>query len=109
MRALLIEIRSTEIVDVPEDPMGALTYLKDLVGGWIESIPMPMNCHAFINEEGKLIGLPINPLATTLYNLAVHGSDMVAGNAVVFGPPNEDGDETPVTDEFLTFVKEIRK
>lgn len=53
-----------------------LKFLQDGVGGYIEIVPnfdtfliegREFPCVAFCNEEGKLDGLPFNPLATQFW------------------------------------------
>lgn len=54
-----------------------LEELQTAVGGFIETVPYlssitideigPHKCVAFCNEEGKLIGLPLNVVATKMW------------------------------------------
>jgi len=69
-----------------------LSTLNRLVGGYIELVYVNPGVHAYINEEGKILGLPINPVATFLSGLA--GVDVLCGTAVFFGSGNmpEEGD-----------------
>lgn len=53
-----------------------LEQLQAIVGGYIEAVPLFESfggspCVAFCNEEGKLIGLPYNDLATGLWHCAI--------------------------------------
>lgn len=61
----------------------ALAVLQGIVGGSIEMVYVNPGVHAYINEEGKLEGLPINPVATFLSGLA--GVDVIVGTAVFLG------------------------
>lgn len=65
----------------------ALEDLTEAVGGHIEVVPhfntfgyrgTVMKCVAFCNEEGKLNGLPVNPLANVLWERALNR----AGNSL---------------------------
>ena len=40
---------------------------QEFVGGYVEGITFPNGDYLIINEEGKLIGLPINKEATKLW------------------------------------------
>jgi len=81
-----------------------LEELQAAVGGYIEPVPrfttiwdddakLYVECVAFCNEEGKLDELPVNPVATALWNEAVSGpswrkplADVLVGPvAIVFG------------------------
>lgn len=45
--------------------------LQDLVDGWIEAVSIDFKGHTitcYLNEEGKLRDLPINSIATRLWN-----------------------------------------
>jgi Domain of unknown function (DUF3846) len=58
-----------------------LAELKAIVGGYIE-IVRPNNfdtLYLIVNEEGKLMGLPININATTIYDM----KDQIVGDALV--------------------------
>ena len=69
-----------------------LKDLQDMVGGNIETVPTVLvvgwsrekgvQIGMMVNEEGKVQGLPVNPLAT---NLSVLWDDVVVGNAVIMG------------------------
>jgi len=74
---------------------GSLDSFQALVGGYIEQISTNLaNCYAYANEEGKLQGLAHNALASHISPLMP--SDFIAGNMVLVGPPDENGDETDV-------------
>ena len=74
-----------------------LEELQQIVCGYIESVPTVLakewsgedgvGTVLFVNEEGKLKGLPVNEWATdisALYN------DVIVGNAVLMGVKGED-------------------
>ena len=48
-------------------PDATYDTLHDSVGGWIESIPTNGSVTIFVNEEGKLVPLPLNPLGHALW------------------------------------------
>ena len=53
------------IDDVKDEP--TLESAQEFVGGMVEGIPFPNGDYLIVNEEGKLMGLPLNPEATTLW------------------------------------------
>ncbi len=57
--------------------------LHALVDGWLECVHLPDGRLMWINEEGKLRGMPSNPLATLLARSVLQPSNYVAGPAVV--------------------------
>lgn len=61
---------------------GGLSDWQRLVGGLIEVVPTcDRDIEMLINEEGKLDGLPFNPIATVLYPYREY--DFLVGTAVI--------------------------
>jgi hypothetical protein len=60
-----------------------LDELQDFVGGYIEIIHLNDGRIMVINEEGKLLDLPVNLLATVQYQLSFGPIDQIYGNALV--------------------------
>ena len=88
---------------------GKLKSLQTIVGGYIESVGS-RDVTIFINEEGKLEGLPINHLATVLWWVVcphMAGQDVLLGDVVVLGPVDANGDETSVTEDTLWVLAEV--
>lgn len=61
----------------------SLEELKEIVGGYIEIIHLTNNKIMVINDEGKLINLPHNENATTLYRICLDTIDFIIGNVLV--------------------------
>ena len=59
------EVSEFKIID-DEKNTPTLKEAQDFVGGMVECITFPNGDLLIINEEGKLINLPLNPEATTL-------------------------------------------
>ena len=64
--------------------------VSDFVGGMVECVSFPNGDLLLLNEEGKLMGLPLNPEATTLWRMtftkdkyAFGYDDFVVGPAMV--------------------------
>jgi hypothetical protein len=64
-----------------------LEAFQDIVGGYIEVVPLPGNIRMIVNEEGKLLSLPKNKAATELYRKI---SDYIAGTAIITATRGED-------------------
>ena len=64
-----------------------LKKAQDFVGGMVECITFPNGDLLIINEEGKLIGLPLNPEATLLWRMTFDNDNYVTGRKdFVVGP-----------------------
>ena len=76
-------------------------------GGFLEAIPMGNGHAAYIDEEGKLKNLPINPVATFLwYKRLQPMGDFLCGDCVVVRSVNDEGE---LDGEDYTPCPEIRK
>lgn len=96
IHAILIKAEGT-ISDFDYDVTDgiSLTHLQEAVGGWIERAPTrARELTMYVNEEGKILNLPRNPLATEL--LFDGKWDFVAGDAVVCGEPDDEGYDTSI-------------
>ena len=75
-----------------------LTVLNELVGGYIEAIHGP-GWHAYVNEEGKWMGLPVNLPATQF--AGANGwnpyGDHLVGTVVFLGSRGPDEDSVPLS------------
>ena len=73
------------IDDVKNTP--SLKEAQDFVGGMVECITFPNGDVLIINEEGKLICLPLNPEATALWRMTFTKQNYVTGyDDFVVGP-----------------------
>ena len=72
------------------------TDLQQRVGGWIEAVSSDDDqVTLWINEEGKIMGLPINPLGTGLWHTVsprMSGVDVLCGPVVVSGGTDPEGE-----------------
>ena len=87
MIALVVNTKN-EIRRVEYDPPH-YDVIKEAVGGWYEHVhPMGLDrpYSMMVNEEGLLLGLPMNRLGSELYGTPKHGQPIVGDN--VF---NKDG------------------
>lgn len=85
-----------EAVQVPGTG-SELTFLQDLVGGYIEAVVVPEGGYdLIINEEGKLEGLPYNARATELASPMLAPGDVIVGDVVVTGAVDAEGEMTSV-------------
>lgn len=79
----IIKVNGEEVEIQPQN--GAdfkLRELQDIVGGYIETLPVANDQLMIINEEGKLMRLPINERATEIaYENGVF--DCIVGDVVI--------------------------
>jgi hypothetical protein len=86
-----------------------LLYLQEAVGGYIESVqvaqprnlPKGVSLAAYINEDGKAKGLPVNRRATTFWHMmgVLREGDYIVGNLVLAGY-DDMGDSVALPEEF---------
>lgn len=92
---LIVPVEGPIRTETIKDATTALDTFQKLVGGDIEPIPLPTGDTAFINEEGKTrFNLPQNPRATAALLPYLFMGDYIAGDLVVVGPPDEQGETT---------------
>lgn len=99
-KALLIDtdntIKSINITDYKD--------IQSAVGGLITTAPnlnpQTPECTIFVNDEGLLIGMPYNQVATSFANYTL------VGPAVILGPDDEEGETTDVTADITNAVLE---
>ena len=77
-----LKVNTTEqefkIVTKTEDEPDLKTA-QDFVGGYVEGITFPNGDYLIVNEEGKLMGLPLNPEATALWRMTFTKQNYVIG------------------------------
>ena len=68
--------------------------IQKVVEGWVERAPLEdYTLLMWVNEEGKLKGLPHNPLAQRLWDKEWGaGTDTIVGNVVITGDDDEEGE-----------------
>lgn len=80
---------SWKIIDQPKI---TLEDFQKVVGGFIEGISISKDITMYCNEEGKLLGLPVNNLATYFVKTLRTFNDFICGN-VIFSKINKEGEE----------------
>jgi hypothetical protein len=79
---------------VSEIPNTGYESIKTAIGGgYLEAVPMGNDHSAYIDEEGKLKNLPINPVATFLWYKRLRPmNDFLCGDCVIVRSTNDDGE-----------------
>ena len=78
-KALVIRADGTMVViDMPaEDKL--LEEMQSRVDGLIEAVRLETDVTMWVNEEGLIRGLPVNPLASALHGAVITGDVIITG------------------------------
>ena len=96
------------MIDLPvqDDDQAIYLVLTGAVGGFIEVLRMGGELLMVINEEGKMLDLPHNPIATELcYSLlaqdgrTLYAGDRIVGNVVLIATNEESGRSRGLTED----------
>lgn len=96
--------------------MGDVDYtaLTTAIGGYIQLVPLAGKFEGlslYVHEEGKLLGLPYNTIATTAWEVSYGATDIILGNAVLMNAQTDsEGNELPMTlTQMEQVLEELRK
>lgn len=82
MARLIKHDGTTQDVHPADGDTFSLKELQGFVHGYIEVLPVGES-YMFMNEEGKLKGLPLNQLATQLTRHRLARADVIVGDVLV--------------------------
>ena len=102
IRAVIVDPDGTHRETEIESSLGAF---QAVVGGYIEGV-IGREASIYVNEEGLLIGLPTNPLATLFAQQMVRAGVVLVGTALIVGPPDDEGNDTDVRPAVVDYFKE---
>lgn len=91
-RASLVEIESTDF-----------DALQSAVGGWVERVRFD-SFDLWCNEDGKMIGLPVNSIATQILHEAFGPVDNIVGDVIYTGVPDSEGYRTSLSEEQINLL-----
>lgn len=101
VKGLLVPVDPTAPIETRE--LIQLDDYRAAVGGRIEPVDVPpLGTTIYVNEEGLIRQMPLNPRATFLwwfYVPAARQKAMLVGDALLVGMPDQRGDSTDVPDE----------
>ena len=97
MKVLLVKPNcAPEVMEISGD----LESMQSLVGGTIQAIyPFPEHVALIANDDGKLIGLPMNRAVLEI-------GDVICGDFFLCGSPPDGDHFTSLTDEQIAHFKE---
>lgn len=89
VRALIIQVNGMAV----HEPVTAdLEGITAVVGGPIEMVTLP-SCHLYCDEEGKVMGSPVNRAATGLAHLlGWRYGDVLCGPVIFLGNTHDGGE-----------------
>lgn len=106
IRALIIRPDGIEEKTISQD----LETLQSLVGGYVETIKLGKDAIGLVNEEGKMLKLPLNHVATLLCDLLEigwHEDDTILGTMVVVAQVDQEGHFRSLSREFIDKFKRV--
>ncbi len=89
------------------DPEKEYDFLSGSVGGYIEQVSFTDELTMWVNEEVKLNGLPVNYLATKLWEFYYGPSDVMVGDVVLTGGIDEEGYSISLGEFYVANLKEM--
>lgn len=107
MKLLTIPAAQDAPAEVEDVKRISLEILQSKVHGYIEAVRFPdQHVVMYINEEGKLDGLPPNPRATEICRTAgnIRTADWISGDAVFVGETVE-GEDTGLTTKDIAWIE----
>lgn len=107
-KAVIIPVKGDTVEVEWEHPV--YPKLREALGGWLEAVSPHEKVTLFMDEEGKLKGLPVNPIATWLWwflQPETRGVDTINGTVVVTGGTDEDGETLPVDPMMAELIAKV--
>lgn len=98
-RIVIIPANSDPYVEELLEDTVEYETLSDGVGGMIEHVALDHSLDLWVNEEGKLLSLPINPIATMLWSKYFGNTDIIMGDALITGGTDEEGNTLGLSEE----------
>lgn len=94
---------TTELLDLSSDEYNKLS---GAVGGLIQAVDLKSDLTIWLNEEGKLLDLPVNLVATRMWDRSFGvGTDVLVGDCVFTGGTDEDGETLELSRPWITQLK----
>jgi hypothetical protein len=94
-----------------EKDFNGLKDMQDAVNGLIEIVHMydyygDEVLTGYVNEEGILLGLPLNTVASAL-SFMFGNNPMMLGNMIVLGKDDGEGNDTDIPQDITAFIKKV--
>ena len=97
----VISIRTDNTVEIKQVESIEYETLSTAVNGMIELVSISEDIDMWLNEEGKLIGLEPNVIATMLFYQAFSKFDLVMGDVIITGGSDDEGNTVGLSDSSI--------
>jgi hypothetical protein len=85
-----------------------LKSLQNAVGGYVQVIELKDDFTMWVNEEGKLLNLPVNEIATVIWEVRFGlDTDIICGDVVFTGGMDEDGETLTISEANIQRLAEL--
>ena len=84
------------------------SILSGAVGGYIECVSLSRDLDMWVNEEGKLAGLPINDVGTRMWMTAFGPTDVIVGDIIFTGGVDDEGETLGLSERSIERLDEVR-
>lgn len=100
----VIYITTDNKVELQEIESIEYETLSNAVNGMVELVSLDSEVDMWLNEEGKLIGLEPNIIASIIWNKVFPNFDVVMGNVIITGGADDEGNTVGLSDESINDV-----
>ena len=85
-----------------------LKSLQNAVGGYVQVVELEDDFTMWANEEGKLLNLPVNEIATVIWEVRFGlDTDIICGDVVFTGGMDEDGETLTISEANIQRLAEL--
>lgn len=95
---------TTEVLDLSNNEY---EQLRDSVDGLIQAVDLRPGLTIWVNEEGKLVNLPVNVIGTHLWEKSFGMTDIIVGNCVFTGSSDDEGETTELSQPWILQIQEL--
>lgn len=104
-RALRVNVDfTTEVLDLEQDEYN---QIRDAVGGLIQPVDLKPDLTLWCNEEGKIIDLPLNIIASHMWERSFGPTDIILGDCVFTGGTDDEGETIELSHAWLVQLEEF--
>lgn len=91
-------VTPVQVLDLTED---SLSKMQAVVDGYVQCVDLTEQVSLWCNEEGKMNGLPVNRVGTSMWIEQYGETDIIVGNIVLTGGTDDEGELLSLTPEAL--------
>ena len=95
---------TTEVLDLSSNEY---EQLSGAVGGLIQAVDLKPDLTVWMNEEGKLMDLPVNIIGTHMWERGFGQTDILVGDIVFTGNTDDEGETTDLSHAWLVQLEEF--